>query len=596
MKPRLALCLALAALCPAVSSASASAFQARVHRTPLAGTRIAWYERGHGPPLLMLTGTGSTMAEWDPALLRALAPHHRLILFDYPGVGWSGPWRGRHVFDTLADSVGRFMSAIGVPKADVLGWSMGGFVAQRLAIDHPRRVSRLVLAGTNPGGGRSVLGTRRAQEIDSEPNPPLADILRELYPPHRQREGRRFLRRLESASQSGEIPNDFQVAAATTDAQVAAEDPWLRSNRNYRQLGALRVPTLAAAGREDPVVPPVNLRRIAARVPGARFHVFAGAHAFLFQQRQSFTRVLDAFLGCASAPAPLQPFAAQALGRRHFGLAGALLFRAGRLQGRRQPLEAGLGEEGGEAALPHLAFADVGVAVAAGAERGGGVVDVDGAEPPEPHLGVGFVQHRAEMGLVGDVVALDEEVAGVEAEAEPPAAAGQLDQLRGLVEVAAQEAFVAGGLLEQEAAAVAVLQRRGDHLPGPFHRGAVRLAFLRPGVQDDAGGADPVADPQRVGQRGERLLAQLLVFGRAVDQVDGVDDHRVDRGALHRLAEGGEIVLAVAGRPPHARALVEDLDRFAAAFLAALDRFGEPAGGGDVRSDQHSVTDTPSTT
>ncbi|HEX8754404.1 MAG TPA: alpha/beta hydrolase [Solirubrobacterales bacterium] len=297
MRPRLALCLALTALLLATWSGSAQAFEARVHRTPIAGTRIAWYERGHGSPLLMLMGTGSTMAEWDPALLRLLARRHRLILFDYPGIGWSGPWRGRHVFDTLADAVGRFMAAIELPRADVFGWSMGGFVAQRLAIDHPRRVERLVLAGTNPGGGRSVLGTRRAQEIDSEPNPPLGDILHELYPPHRQREGRRFLRRLDLASQSGEIPNDFHVAPATTDAQVAAEDPWLRSNRNYRQLGALRIPVLAAAGREDPVVPPVNLRRIAERVPGARLRIFAGAHAFLFQQRAAFSRVLERFLG-----------------------------------------------------------------------------------------------------------------------------------------------------------------------------------------------------------------------------------------------------------------------------------------------------------
>jgi pimeloyl-ACP methyl ester carboxylesterase len=174
---------------------------------------------------------------------------------------------------------------------------MGGFVAQRLVIDHPERVSHLILAGTNPGGSRAVLGTKRAQAIDSKPHPSEADILRELYPPDRLAEGRRFLRRLERASQSGEIPNDFQVAAATTDRQVAAEDPWLRSNRNYRQLAGVAAPTLAAAGAGDPVVPPVNLRRIAARVPGAEFRRFAGAHAFLFQERGPFTRVVDRFLG-----------------------------------------------------------------------------------------------------------------------------------------------------------------------------------------------------------------------------------------------------------------------------------------------------------
>ena len=99
------------------------------------------------------------------------------------------------------------------------------------------------------------------------------------------------------ASRSGEIPDDFDVPAATTDTQVAAEDPWLRSNRNYRQLAAIEAPTLAAAGRRDPVVPPVNLRRIAARIPSAELTVFEGAHAFLFERRQAFSRAVERLTG-----------------------------------------------------------------------------------------------------------------------------------------------------------------------------------------------------------------------------------------------------------------------------------------------------------
>jgi pimeloyl-ACP methyl ester carboxylesterase len=274
---------------------TAQAFEAHVQTTRVAGTGIAWYERGQGPPLVMLTGTGSTMAEWDPALLRLLAKDHRLILFDYPGVGMSGPWSGRS-FDSLARATAGLMTAIGLRKADVLGWSMGGFVAQRLTVEHPRRVSHLILAGTNPGGRRTVLGSRKAQAIDSKPHPSDRAILRELYPPNRQAEGRRFLRRLEDSSQSGEIPDDFAVPAATTRRQVAAEGPWLRSNRNFRQLAGLRPPTLATAGCRDPVVPPINLRRIADRIRRSKLIVFPGAHGFLFQQRRSFARAVNSFL------------------------------------------------------------------------------------------------------------------------------------------------------------------------------------------------------------------------------------------------------------------------------------------------------------
>lgn len=270
----------------------AESFTAEVQKTRVGKTTIAWYQRGQGPPLLMLMGTGSTMAEWDPALLELLARNHRLIVFDYPGVGMSGPWRGDS-FDSLAHTAAGLLEALGIPRADVLGWSMGGFVAQRLAVDHPAVVSHLILAGTNAGGPEAVLGTKEAQAIDSDPNPSDTDILRELYPPADQAEGRRFLDRLVTASRSGEIPDDFDVRASTTDAQVAAEDPWLRSGRNYRELAGIDAPTLAAAGTRDPVVPPVNLRLIADRIPGARLEVFPGAHAFLFQDREAFSRALD---------------------------------------------------------------------------------------------------------------------------------------------------------------------------------------------------------------------------------------------------------------------------------------------------------------
>jgi pimeloyl-ACP methyl ester carboxylesterase len=295
MRLRLGGLLCLAALLLCSGYAAARPFRAHVRFARAGGTRIAWYERGRGSPLIMLMGTGSTMSEWDPALLRLLAHHHRLILFDYPGIGLSGRWRGRS-FDSLADVTAGLMSAIGIPRADVLGWSMGGFVAQRLAIRHPQAVAHLVLAATNPGGDPTVLGTARAQQIDSEPNPSDKEILTELYPPNHQAEGWAFLHRLDTASDSGEIPDDFNDPAATTRAQVAAEDPWLRSNLNFRQLARIRVPTLAAGGSRDPVVPPVNLRRIAARIPGARLVVFPGAHAFLFGNRARFTRLVDRFL------------------------------------------------------------------------------------------------------------------------------------------------------------------------------------------------------------------------------------------------------------------------------------------------------------
>jgi pimeloyl-ACP methyl ester carboxylesterase len=291
-----ALTVALAGVC---GCASAEPFRADVQRARVGGSTIAWYSRGSGPPLVMAIGTGSTMSEWDPALIRLLAAERRVIVFDYPGIGLSSALPRRPTsFAELADTLSRFMRAIGVPRADVLGWSMGGFVAQQLAVRHPERIRRLVLAGTNPGGRDAVLGPPSAQAIDSDPNPSDAAVLRVLYPrtAKGQKEGRRFLERLGHASDTGEIPDDFDVPRATVDAQVRAEDPWLRSDVNAAQLKKLRIPTLATGGTHDQVTPPLNMRRIAARIPGARLALFPGAHAFLFQSRDAFARTVTRFL------------------------------------------------------------------------------------------------------------------------------------------------------------------------------------------------------------------------------------------------------------------------------------------------------------
>ena len=159
--------VAAVAGCGGSSATRSERFEATVQHADADGTQIAWYERGRGPALVMLMGTGSTMAEWDPALLRLLARHQRLILFDYPGVGLSGPWRGRS-FDSLADSTAALMDAIGVEHADVLGWSMGGFVAQRLAVDHPERVEPPDPRRHQSGRPRGRCSARRQAQRDRQ--------------------------------------------------------------------------------------------------------------------------------------------------------------------------------------------------------------------------------------------------------------------------------------------------------------------------------------------------------------------------------------------------------------------------------------------
>jgi pimeloyl-ACP methyl ester carboxylesterase len=262
----------------------------------VAGTTIAWAELGSGSPLLLLNGTASPMNEWDPAFLAGLAAQHRVIVFDYPGLGDSGRAPSTWNFDSASDWVSDFIAQVSPGSAvDVLGWSMGGFITQRLAVRHPTNVRAVVLAGTNPGGSQAVLGPQWVQDIDSSSSSD-ADYLRTNYPVSGRAAGKRFLDRLNAVVDSGAYP-EVDTPDATREAMVAAEDPWLSSDVNLRDLRTISKPTLVITGRQDLITPAINSTRIAAAIPGARLILVPGAgHSFVFQQPASVTASINTFL------------------------------------------------------------------------------------------------------------------------------------------------------------------------------------------------------------------------------------------------------------------------------------------------------------
>ncbi|MCB0918456.1 MAG: alpha/beta hydrolase [Actinobacteria bacterium] len=306
----LTLLLALAALLVAPSagvtglSATAEAASAAdaVRLTPnyarIAGTTIAWAELGEGRPLLLLNGTGSPMSQWDPKWLAALADQRRVIVFDYPGLGVSGAAPKRITFPRLANWTAQLLRQLGLSRVDVFGWSMGGFVAQNLVRRHPELVGRLILAGTNPGSAKTKLGPRWAQRIDSDPDAGLRGYLRTNYPLRvaAQRAGRRAVARINDAITSGRYPPDT-VPARTYNQMVEAEDPWLRSSRNCRQLARVEQRTLVITGRKDVVTPPANSRLLTTRLPKAQLRLLADTgHSFLFQKPDKVAGIVSRFL------------------------------------------------------------------------------------------------------------------------------------------------------------------------------------------------------------------------------------------------------------------------------------------------------------
>lgn len=251
-----------------------------------------------GRPLVLICGYGFTMTEWDPAFVERLAEGRKVILFDNRGIGRSsGPVKGLTI-KTMATDTARLIRALKLRRPDVLGWSMGGYIAQELALDSPRLVHRLILASTDPGSpharqpGPSVVATL------TNPNLTPEDLLPILFPPDQEAAGGAYLQAV--SSQPNLTAADFSTPPETMrEQQLANAQRWYgRGHGTYARLAKLRAHTLIGYGTRDVVVPPGNAKLLAKRIKHRTLmRVPDAGHAFLFQdpaaKAAAFARFLD---------------------------------------------------------------------------------------------------------------------------------------------------------------------------------------------------------------------------------------------------------------------------------------------------------------
>ncbi|MEI6622269.1 MAG: alpha/beta hydrolase [Actinomycetes bacterium] len=287
---------------PTVSAtAGPSVLSAPVQYVSVNGARIGYRKAGSGRPLVLIPGSGNTMAEWDPALLDRLARDRKVIVFDLRGAGTStGSVQGMTI-GTLADDVARLINKVSSGRADVLGWSMGGYVAQDLTIRYPHRVRRLILASTNPGGPTTIPPRPWALKIITNPNATFQQRMSVLFPADQLAAAGAWLGRVGAAYAADHYqpPTAFEIPPATLAAQVKAAGPkWLRPGKGTSaRLGCIRQRVLIGEGRDDVISPVKNVALLRKGIHQAQTVIYSDAgHAFLFQPQLGFARTVDRFL------------------------------------------------------------------------------------------------------------------------------------------------------------------------------------------------------------------------------------------------------------------------------------------------------------
>jgi pimeloyl-ACP methyl ester carboxylesterase len=261
-------------------------------------------DRAH--PLLFLQHFTGTLDNWDPAVTDPLASGREVILFDNAGVGRSTGQVPTTIADMAAHALA-FLDELGLATCDVLGFSLGGMVAQQMALDRPSVFRRMILVASAPRGGEDVMHLEKPGLARYLQDPELrgyAVLQKIFFAPTEtsQAAGGAFVERLARRTTDLEPPSGPEVARA----QLAAFREWERfTGARFADLERIPQPALIVNGVHDEMIPVRNSYWLGENLPNAVLLTYPDAgHGSLFQFHESFTRHAAAFLGSDSPFAP----------------------------------------------------------------------------------------------------------------------------------------------------------------------------------------------------------------------------------------------------------------------------------------------------
>jgi pimeloyl-ACP methyl ester carboxylesterase len=261
------------------------------------GIDYAYRDVGEGtPPLVLLQHFRGNLDNWDPALIDALATDRRVVAFDNSGVGGSTGATPTTITQMATDAVA-FLEAMEFGQVDILGFSIGSFVAQEIALIRPGVVRRLVLASSAPRGAAGMHGwAPEVIEAVGAPAPNPDGYLSVFFTRSAasRQSGVEALGRMAARTEDRDKPTSWQTRQAQYDAVCAWGIP---DHALLQRVSAIDMPVFVANGDSDPMIFPRYSYLLAGLIPGARLKIYPdAAHGFLFQHHAEYAADINAFL------------------------------------------------------------------------------------------------------------------------------------------------------------------------------------------------------------------------------------------------------------------------------------------------------------